>query len=128
PGDEERQRERRRGRQWRRREPVADTDAALGTQEPVHRDRQRARARDREQRDHEPTRRRNTVPLLCHALLLEGAGIPPRCAFAPAKEAERVGFEPTVGVTLHTLSKSAPSATRTPPHEVPRPSQSPDLS
>ena len=33
------------------------------------------------------------------------------------KMAERVGFEPTVGFPQHTLSKRAPSTTRTPLRE-----------
>ncbi len=33
--------------------------------------------------------------------------------------AERQGFEPSVGVNLHTLSKRAPSATRTPLQKAP---------
>ena len=36
------------------------------------------------------------------------------CTFA-----ERPGFEPGVGVNLHTLSKRAPSATRTPLQKAP---------
>ena len=32
--------------------------------------------------------------------------------------AERVGFEPTVGFPRHTLSKRAPSTTRTPLHRM----------
>ncbi len=50
-------------------------------------------------------------------LLARQASLKESCKHKKIKEvAERVGFEPTVGVNLHTLSKRAPSTARPPLH------------
>ncbi len=63
--------------------------------------------------------------MLSHEDSLEGESFEPRVAVASnptvleMKRSERVGFEPTEPFPAHTLSKRAPSTTRTPlPGEV----------
>ena len=65
--------------------------------------------------------RRGPLPLLpsgpggVHGLPLRGARLsyPPAMLKKPKKMAEREGFEPSVRVNVHTLSRRAPSTART---------------